>query len=122
MKKEHALARIRDNLYLVSVLTDPPMIMDMDKLSLAEHDPQFSWESLSLMITLEGKEAYEVAKAVCPPRRRILLPGGVHIAPDTPVTSPEAPGSTIVGRQHMPMLDDKRPSEAVSEAPGDIHE
>ena len=33
-------------------------------------------ESLSLMITLEGKEAYEVAKAVCPPRRRLIMADG----------------------------------------------
>ena len=76
MNRDQVMKTLRENLYLVSTLTHPPMVMDIEKLVLAYNDPGFDWDSLGLMITLQGKEAYELAKELCPRRRSLALPDG----------------------------------------------
>lgn len=76
MNRGKALKTLRENLYLVSTATYPPMVMDIEKLFLAEKELNFPWDELALMVTLSGKEAYELAKELCPKRRQIALPDG----------------------------------------------
>lgn len=76
MNRNKALKLLRENLYLVSTLTAPPMVMDLDQLFIEENNEQFPWDEMGLMVTLSGKEAYELAKELCPKRRQLLLPGG----------------------------------------------
>ena len=76
MSRDEAIAKLRQNMYLVSTLTYPPMVMDVEQLSLAQGDPNFDWDSLGIMITLQGLEAFELVKELGPRRRSLALPGG----------------------------------------------
>lgn len=82
MTRDEAIKKLRANMWGGIVTPAGTVIQDMSKAFLMERDKDFPMDYFVVMISLQGREAFEIVKALSPDRKAIVTPSGeTHFLP-----------------------------------------
>lgn len=76
MTKENALEILQANLWGAVMTPNGPVVQDMSKAFLMERDREFPMDHFVILVSMEGKPAFDVAEALCSKDRVLLSQNG----------------------------------------------